>query len=75
MEALQSNCALRKLVCEGQKYTLSRLLLAVVGNLVCYENNTLEILQLGGNRGIMQLELDDGDSFDEQMMTMFKKEV
>jgi hypothetical protein len=44
LESLQSNYSLRRLVCEGQKYALSRTLLTVIGNLVCFENNTLEIL-------------------------------
>lgn len=75
LDALQSNKALRRLTCEQQKYSLSRALMTVVGNLVCYDNNTLEILQLGGNRGIMQLELDDGDNYDQDMVTQFRKEV
>jgi hypothetical protein len=40
-------------------------LLTVIGNLVCYQNNTLEVLRLGGNRGLLNLEVSEGDSFDE----------
>jgi hypothetical protein len=42
--------------------------------LVCYDNNSLEILQLGGgSRGLLQQEIDDGDSYDEAVIAGFRK--
>jgi len=44
LEALLANKTIKHFVCEGQKYQVSRALLTVVGNLVCFDNNTLAVL-------------------------------
>lgn len=53
LEALQSNKSLHTLICEGQNYQVSRAMLTIIGNLVCYENNSLEVLRVGANRGCL----------------------
>jgi hypothetical protein len=75
LEALLANKTIKHFVCEGQKYQVSRALLTVVGNLVCFDNNTLEILRLSANKGTLQQEIDEGDNYDSCMVEAFKKEV
>ena len=45
--------------------------MTVIGNLLCYQNNTLEILRLGNNRGLLESEVNEGDKFDDAMVRQF----
>lgn len=50
LRALQRNTSVTCFRAESNKFAVTRRMLALVGNLVVYDNNTLQILQLGGGR-------------------------
>lgn len=50
LRALKTNATLTCLRAEGNKFNVTRYLLALIGNLVVYENNCIERLQLGGGK-------------------------
>ena len=83
------NRTLTTLIAEQNRFSVSRALLAFIGNLVCFENNTLQRLQLASNRShcllkrersyeinLEQTQENSGFSIeDTQMLAWFKREV
>jgi hypothetical protein len=50
LNALKSNPSVTCFRAESNNFSVTRRTLALIGNLVVYDNNTLQILQLGGGR-------------------------
>jgi len=62
LTALKLNTTITCFKAEGNKFPVSRRLLAFIGNLVVYDNNCLERLQLGGGKhGLLKEEQADWD--------------
>lgn len=76
LNALKSNKTITTFRAEANKFAVTRRTLALIGNLVVYDNNTLEVLQLGGGKqGLLQDEFAEWDHFDDFMIQSYIKEV
>ena len=62
LNALKRNRNVTCFRAETNKFNVTRRTLTLIGNLVVYDNNTLEVLQLGGGKqGLLKDEQADWD--------------